>query len=92
MNADGTPGITASLTIGAKSGLIAPLAVVLTLLGVVLTTGAVVLIIYGAAGARRRPDGTDAIGTPAAPQPGAPLPPPDMPLEDADSQRVGAPR
>ena len=36
MNADGSPGITASLTIGAKSGLIAPLAVVLTLLGVAI--------------------------------------------------------
>ena len=54
MNADGTPGITASMTIGAKSGLIAPLAVVLTLLGVALTATAVVLIVYGAAGARRR--------------------------------------
>ncbi len=80
------------MTIGAKSGLIAPLAVVLTLLGVVLTAGAVVLIIYGAAGARRRPDGADAIGTPAAPQPGAPLPPPETSVNDADSQRVGIPR
>jgi hypothetical protein len=92
MNADGTPGITASMTIGAKSGLIAPLAVVLTLIGVVLTAAAVVLIIYGAAGARRRPDGGDAVATTDAPQPGAPLPPPDTSVADAASQRVGVPR
>ena len=91
MNADGTPGITASMTIGEKSGLIAPLAVVLTLLGVALTAGAVVLIIYGAAGARRRPDSDDAVAitsvTPDAPQPGAPLPPPETLVAGADSQR-----
>ena len=92
MNADGTPGITATMTIGAKSGLIAPLAVVLTLLGVVLAAGAVVLIVYGAAGARRRPDGEDAIATPDAPQPGAPLPPPETSVADADPHRVEIPR
>jgi hypothetical protein len=80
MNADGSPGITASLTIGAKSGLIAPLAVVLTLLGVVLTAGAVVLIVYGAAGARRRSDGDGAIVATDAPPPGAPLTPPEPPV------------
>ncbi len=87
MNADGTPGITASMTIGAKSGLIAPLAVVLTLLGVILTAGAVVLIIYGAAGARRRPDGESVAAVTDALQPGAPLPPPETSVADADSQR-----
>ena len=92
MNADGTPGNNASMTIGAKSGLIAPLAVVLKLLGVVLTAGAVVLIIYGAMGARRRPDSEDAIVTPGAPQPGAPLPPPETSVAEADSQRVEVPR
>jgi hypothetical protein len=85
MNADGSPGITASLTIGAKSGLIAPLAVVLTLLGVALTAAAVVLIVYGAAGARRRPDSEGAIVAADAPPPGAPLPPPEPPVGDADS-------
>ncbi|HUV19350.1 MAG TPA: hypothetical protein VMW33_12785 [Ilumatobacteraceae bacterium] len=88
MNADGTPGITASMTIGAKSGLIAPLAVFLTLLGVVLTAGAVVLIVYGAAGARRRPGSEDAIVSPDKPQPGTPLPPPETSVPEADSQRV----
>ena len=92
MNADGTPGITATMTIGAKSGLIAPLAVVLTLLGVALTAGAVVLIVYGAAGARRRPDSDRAIVTTDAPQPGAPLPPPETSVADADSQPSGVAR
>ncbi len=92
MNADGTPGITASMTIGAKSGLIAPLAVVLTLLGVVLTAGAVILIIYGAAGARRRPDSEGVVVTPDAPPPGAPLPPPETSVADTDSQRIEVPR
>jgi hypothetical protein len=92
MNADGTPGITASMTIGAKSGLIAPLAVVLTLLGVVLTAGAVVLIIYGAAGARRRPSSEDAAATTGAPPTGGPLPPPEAPVAEADAQRVEASR
>jgi hypothetical protein len=87
MNADGTPGITATMTIGAKSGLIAPLAVVLTLLGVVLTATAVVLIVYGAAGARRRPDGEDTIVTTGAPPTGAPLPPPDTSVSDVPATR-----
>jgi hypothetical protein len=85
MNTDGTPGITASMTIGAKSGLIAPLAVVLTLLGVVVTAGAVVLIVYGAAGARRRPDSENADVTTDAPTPGAPLPPPETPVASTNS-------
>ena len=96
MNADGTPGITASMTIGAKSGLIAPLAVVLTLLGVALTATAVVLIIYGAAGARHRPGSEDASTTTGvttgAPPPGAPLPPPEAPGADAGAERVEASR
>jgi hypothetical protein len=92
MNADGTPGITASITIGAKSGLIAPIAVALTLLGVVLTTAAVVLIVYGAAGARRRPDGEDAVVPSDAPQPGAPLPPPELPTADAAPHSAPNPR
>lgn len=92
MNADGSPGITASMTIGAKSGLIAPLAVALTLLGVGLTAAAVVLIVYGAAGARRRPDSDRAIVTTDAPQPGAPLPPPETSVADADSQPSGVAR
>ncbi len=96
MNADGTPGIAVSMTIGAKSGLIAPLAVVLTLLGVVLTTGAVVLIVYGVLGLRER-SGTDGTAesdkgvAPAAPSSGVPLPPPDTlhtPDPDSHSREV----
>jgi hypothetical protein len=96
MNADGSPGITASMTIGATSGLIAPLAVVLTTLGVALTAAAVVLIVYGAAGARRRPDrdgNSDGVVVASdAPQPGDPLPPPETSVAEADSQRIEVPR
>jgi hypothetical protein len=79
MNADGSPGISVTIAVGATSGLILPLAVALIAIGAVLTTIAVVLIVYGASGARRREDG------PTAPTPGiaetvqpsaSPLPPP----------------
>lgn len=78
MNADGSPGIAVTMTIGAKSGLIAPLAVILTLLGVALTAGAVALIVYGALGLRRRSDadGATEVDGPPGPAPGSPLPPP----------------
>jgi hypothetical protein len=76
MNADGSPGIAVTMTIGAKSGLIVPLAVMLTLLGVVLTAGAVALIVYGALGLRQRSTG-DGPTEPDPPPPGSPLPPPD---------------
>ena len=76
MNADGSPGIAVTMTVGAKSGLIGPLAAILTLLGVALTAGAVALIIYGALGLRRRAD-TDGATELEPPPPGSPLPPPD---------------
>ena len=82
MNADGSPGISASITIGAKSDIILPLALVLLGIGAVLTAAAVVLIIYGASGARRREvDGSTPtpVGTPPA---GAPLPPPHADTAD----------
>jgi hypothetical protein len=79
MNADGSPGVTVTMTVGAKSGLILPLAVVLGLLGAALTAGALVLIIYGASGARRRPRGGDAPPATGTPLPvGSPLPPPHV--------------
>lgn len=92
MNADGSPGITVSMTVGAKSGLIAPLAVVLTLLGIALTAAAIVLIVYGAAGARRRPDGGGAVATADMPAPGASLPPPETPVTDQTTRPGGLPR
>lgn len=90
MNADGTPGITVSMTVGAKSGLVAPLAVIVTLLGVVLTATAVGLIVYGAAGARRRSDTDGVDGATDVLPPGSPLPPPREPLTSspADGHNV----
>ncbi len=54
MNADGSPGISVSMTIGAKSNVLVPLAWALLGIGAVLTAAALVLIVYGASGARRR--------------------------------------
>jgi hypothetical protein len=79
MNADGAPGLTASLTIGAKSGLILPIAAALLVVGVALTAAAVALIVYGAAGARRRRDDVDETAV-VETTTGDPLPPPDLPV------------
>ena len=82
MNADGTPGVSVTMTVGAKSGLILPLAVVLSIVGAIFAAVAVVLIVFGAAGARndRRPGpGTHLVEPPAGPvQPGSSFPPPDV--------------
>ena len=77
MSTDGSPGVAVTMTIGAKSGLIAPLAVILTLVGVALVGGAVALIVYGALGLRKRSDNDGTTPNPAAPPPGSPLPPPE---------------
>ena len=79
MNADGSPGISVTMTVGAKSGLVLPLALVLTAIGAVLTAAAVVLIVYGASGARRRESDGAVPSAPTSavtPPVGAPLPPP----------------
>ena len=87
MNADGSPGITASLTVGAKSSLILPIAVTLLAIGTALTAAAIVLSVYGAAGARRRPDHSDDAGTaPESPTTAPSLPPPDLPAPHAPRQ------
>jgi hypothetical protein len=84
MNADGSADVAATLTIGARSDIVLPLALVLLGLGLALTTAAVVLIIVGASGARREPPtgGTAPEAAPpvgaAPPEPGSPLPPPVM--------------
>ena len=83
MNADGSPGISVAITVGAKSGVILPLALVLLGIGVVLTTAAVVLIIYGASGARRREDTGPAATSDPTPPTGAPMPPPHADAADA---------
>ncbi len=84
MNADGSPGITASLTVGAKSGLILPIAVTLLVIGAVLSAAAVGLIVYGAAGARRRPDTDGTAPAAETPHDGEAMLPPPIP----DPQRT----
>ncbi len=54
MNADGSPGVAASVTVGVRAGFLIPLAVILLGLGLLITAGAVVLIVVGAS--RRRGD------------------------------------
>lgn len=88
MNADGTPGLTASLTVGAKSGLILPIAIALLVVGAALTAAATALIVYGAAGARRRPDDDGRLAATATGATGDPLPPPDLPVPGPSSQEV----
>ena len=84
MNADGSADVAATMTVGARSDIILPLALVLGGLGLVLTAAAVVLIVVGASGARRQPPagGVAPVVPPPAgaapPDPGAPLPPPAL--------------
>lgn len=94
-NADGSPGLTVAMEVGAKSGLILPLAIGLAVLGLIGSAIAVVLIVYGASGARRReapatvqsaPPATS--GDPTADEasggPTTPLPPPASSSADAE--------
>ena len=89
MNADGSPGVSVRMTVGARSDAIVPLALVLAGVGVVLTAVAVVLIVYGASGARRRDVATTTTTTPASnvPHAGAsPLPPPNADVAQPTSR------
>jgi hypothetical protein len=52
MNADGSPGVTADATVGAKAGFVLPLAMILLGLGAATAAIAVLLIMFGAAGNR----------------------------------------
>lgn len=52
MNADGSPDITAAATVEIQVGFLLPLALILLLLGLLITAGAVVLIVIGATGRR----------------------------------------
>ena len=91
MNADGSPGVAVTMEVGAKSGIVMPVALVIAGLGLVLTAAAVVLIVYGASGARNRepapPDGP----TERAPG-GSPLPPPEPVAHEPSDQLEGARR
>jgi hypothetical protein len=60
MNVDGSPEVAADVEVGARSGIITPIAVTLIVVGGLLTAGAVVLVVVGARG-RRTPD--DPAGT-----------------------------
>jgi hypothetical protein len=52
MNTNGSAGITAAATVEIQAGFLVPLAVILFVIGILLTAGAVVLIIVGATGRR----------------------------------------
>ncbi|WP_404389607.1 DUF4389 domain-containing protein [Humibacillus xanthopallidus] len=54
MNADGSPGVDVSSTIGVRAGFLLPLALLLMGLGLILTGIAVALIIRGASGEQTR--------------------------------------
>jgi hypothetical protein len=53
MNADGSTDVIAEVNLGAKAGFVAPLAVILTVVGAAVTAVGLGLIIFGALGARR---------------------------------------
>jgi hypothetical protein len=79
-NADGSPGLAVAMEVGAKSGLVLPIAVTLTVLGLIGVVIAVVLIVYGASDARRRDVPADG----ASGDPASPLPPPAPSSADAE--------
>ena len=54
MNADGTPGVAADVEIGARSGAVTPVGVVLIVFGAVGTIGSIALFVFGVRG-RKRP-------------------------------------
>ena len=83
MNADGSPGVSVSIAVGAKSGVILPLAIFLLGIGAVLTAAAVALIIYGASGARRREGISSAPTSDNTPPARSQLPPPHADTADA---------
>lgn len=81
MNADGSRGVAADVEVGARSGAVTPIGVVLIVFGAIGTLLSIGLIVFGARG-RRTPAGPAAVG----PLPGSPLPPPaPQPVGEADT-------
>jgi len=70
MNTDGSPGILADVTVGARSGALLGIGIGMVVLGVLLLTAAVAIIM---AGARRRPEPEAETGA-TLPRPLEPLP------------------
>jgi len=67
MNADGSAGLAADVNVGLRSGAVVPIALAMVFFGGLFTAAAVLLIVYGAAGARTdRPTGGAPAATPAA--------------------------
>lgn len=86
MNTDGSPGVAADVEVGLRVGFLVPLAIAVLVSGLVVTVGAVVMIVWAV---RRRGEADDArstgsvpavVGAPVpAPVQGDPLPPPTPP-------------
>jgi hypothetical protein len=70
MNADGSPGVAADVDVGVKADFVLPLALILLGVGVVATSGSVVLIVFGAHGLGRGSRDATAAASPAV-SPGA---------------------
>jgi hypothetical protein len=74
MNADGSPVVLADVDVGAKAGFVLPVALGMLGVGALLTVAAVVLIVVGAMGMRRREEPLPPPIVPGAPRPVAPVP------------------
>jgi len=66
MNADGSAGLAADVNVGLRSGAVVPIALGMVFFGGLFTAAAVLLIVYGAAGARSERPQDDAAGAPPA--------------------------
>ena len=71
MNADGSPDVSADIEVGARSDAVTPIAITLLVIGTLMTGSAIVLIVVGARGRRRRETITEgrAVKTPFPPPP-----------------------
>ena len=77
MNADGSKGVDADLSVGVKTGLLLPAGIVLLVLGVLFSAGAIALII--ASRRRKAPDTLPPGATPARPDASGSIPTPPPP-------------